>query len=444
VRRLKRAAVILLKTIGVIALVLALANAGLKYMWGHRVESQLRAIKAKGQPVSLADLKGPNIPDSENAAVIYERIFKVTSELPRPTTPPRQSTPKDAMDDSSILRMAPEELAKRPDLLNAARKVIARNAKGLNLVEEAVARPMCRFPDFLRSRGQVATLEALEAGDQTAFARYANIRTLARLLSERAVVEARDGNMDKAARSIDLALKLDRSLRNETGIISFLVRIAVLRISTRSIQTVATYHPLDERQARRLFDTISTLDLGRAYERAIETERVRGLQQLEIDKRVTPGCLAYANETVYLDVMSKMADGAYLDYHDALSRGLFSPQIPLYAILPAIIAPSFTRVSASRYSLAAHLAETQAFLALQAYRDKFGSYPNTLEELKRQIGWKLPTDPFSSKDLMYKPQAKGFLLYSIGPDRKDDGGRLELKRNDLTQSPGDIVLRWSR
>lgn len=39
------------------------------------------------------------------------------------------------------------------------------------------------------------------------------------------------------------------------------------------------------------------------------------------------------------------------------------------------------------------------------------------------LGWKIPEDPFSGKDFIYKRQEKGFILYSIGRNMKDDGGK---------------------
>jgi len=35
----------------------------------------------------------------------------------------------------------------------------------------------------------------------------------------------------------------------------------------------------------------------------------------------------------------------------------------------------------------------------------------------------VPSDVFSGKAIVYRAQSDGYLLYSIGPNGKDDGGR---------------------
>ena len=47
----------------------------------------------------------------------------------------------------------------------------------------------------------------------------------------------------------------------------------------------------------------------------------------------------------------------------------------------------------------------------------------------------IPEDIFSGGELHYKPQADGYLLYSVGPNGKDDGGR---NQNDRP-APPDLI-----
>jgi hypothetical protein len=44
----------------------------------------------------------------------------------------------------------------------------------------------------------------------------------------------------------------------------------------------------------------------------------------------------------------------------------------------------------------------------------------------------VPVDPFDGQPLRYRTQGAGYVLYSIGPDLKDDGGtHLKGKSGDL-------------
>ena len=68
----------------------------------------------------------------------------------------------------------------------------------------------------------------------------------------------------------------------------------------------------------------------------------------------------------------------------------------------------------------------QTEIALRRYRFDFGCYPTDLADLLPTYLQKIPIDPFGrGKPLKYKPLngGKSFLLYSLGPDLKDNGGR---------------------
>jgi hypothetical protein len=70
--------------------------------------------------------------------------------------------------------------------------------------------------------------------------------------------------------------------------------------------------------------------------------------------------------------------------------------------------------------------------ALAWYERAHGSYPNTLDRLTPGYLKQVPQDSFSGQALLYRSGTKGYLLYSVGPNGKDDGGR---GRED--QPPGD-------
>jgi len=59
------------------------------------------------------------------------------------------------------------------------------------------------------------------------------------------------------------------------------------------------------------------------------------------------------------------------------------------------------------------------------------------------VDWKLPTDPFTGKDMVYKQAGDGFILYSVGYDLKDNGGTA-LQPRGRAEPSGDIVWRIDR
>lgn len=61
-------------------------------------------------------------------------------------------------------------------------------------------------------------------------------------------------------------------------------------------------------------------------------------------------------------------------------------------------------------------------VALAAYRKANGRYPAKLADLAPKYLAAVPDDLFAEKSLVYKPDANGYLLHSVGLNGKDDGG----------------------
>jgi hypothetical protein len=61
--------------------------------------------------------------------------------------------------------------------------------------------------------------------------------------------------------------------------------------------------------------------------------------------------------------------------------------------------------------------------ALEWYRRDHGRYPKSLAALAPKYLATVPQDRFSGKPLIYRSSEKGYLLYSVGVDGRDDGGR---------------------
>ena len=99
---------------------------------------------------------------------------------------------------------------------------------------------------------------------------------------------------------------------------------------------------------------------------------------------------------------------------------------------------------------------TRVMLALESYRLANGQYPSTLDALVPEYIDQLPPDPHRATDsLVYRvvdgraaDPAAAYLLYSIGADRVDDGGRWpeDWRANALTSASasGDHLFNQPR
>jgi hypothetical protein len=95
-----------------------------------------------------------------------------------------------------------------------------------------------------------------------------------------------------------------------------------------------------------------------------------------------------------------------------------------YTLLEYLI-PASERISELLYQSKALHQATITILAIQRWNLDKGEYPATLDELiKAGYLKELPVDPYSDKSLIYKKTENNFVLYSLGRNFKDDGGKV--------------------
>lgn len=76
-------------------------------------------------------------------------------------------------------------------------------------------------------------------------------------------------------------------------------------------------------------------------------------------------------------------------------------------------------------------------LAIQAFRHEQGRLPSRLDELVPGYLFGVPIDPFTEVPLIYRIENDSFMLYSVGRNLQDDGG----KTFDAHTNNGDIVAK---
>lgn len=101
-------------------------------------------------------------------------------------------------------------------------------------------------------------------------------------------------------------------------------------------------------------------------------------------------------------------------------------------ILLGLVLPAFSKIVDAADRLEQTQANLHIALALAAYRADQKAYPARLEELVPKYLPAVPADLFSGKPLVYAVEDDGYLLYSVGVNGVDEGGRW---RDD--NPPGD-------
>ena len=130
--------------------------------------------------------------------------------------------------------------------------------------------------------------------------------------------------------------------------------------------------------------------------------------------------LVYYDWSVYLNNMREITSKEGQPYwtigddHVLLER--LNKQTPAYCLLTKTSLPG--PLNATFTTMIAQSRITRVGLAALLYRQEQGKYPENLAAIHME---KL-VDPFSGQALIYRAETHGFIIYSVGPNMRDDGG----------------------
>ena len=92
-------------------------------------------------------------------------------------------------------------------------------------------------------------------------------------------------------------------------------------------------------------------------------------------------------------------------------------------ILIGLLLPAVRKVGEAGERIDQTMRITRLVFSLAAYHADNKKYPTTLDALSPKYLAEIPSDLFSGKPLIYKPTETGYLLYSVGINEIDDGGK---------------------
>jgi hypothetical protein len=428
--------------LGVIAVIVV---ACMPYVLEHRVNAEIAAIKAKGEPVTMSDLTMPKIDDSKNGAVLYRQAFQPLSE---------DRVQKEVDEFTSLCSNPPKNEDPRWE---QGKELTEKYSRTLELAEKASALPECQYHNDWSKRIS-----------KTQFSEFAGLRLLARLVTINAVVQAHYGNTDSALKSVRLGYKISDSMKDEPTLISQLVRVGLAAIASRGLTQVTQGGSITGEQAKGLFDDLGKIDLSSGWKEAMIGERASWFEGFGPIRKDGPDSLKESmdmkpvpisassrktavtrawqercdrGELLWLQDMEKGVALCDLPYREIKAKGLDKDRPHSKDDLPELGIGFFAGSLQFRDECIAKVAGDQILLALIAFKDTCHRYPDSLDELRTKLGWKIPIDPFSGKDFVYRRKGDGFIFYSFGPNLKDDGG-VEPKEYKDIYTQGDMV--WKR
>lgn len=461
---MKRRLIKVSKWIGYIVLVLAVVHGVASMILGRRYAAEVEKIKDSGDMVSLSQSGGPPVADADNAAIVYERIFRRLQD--------KENKKSLGVLDGVLLKQesglaeqediskADKRLIERPDFWAHAQVSSSRLEDIVPLVKDAVAKPECRF-SVNWADGFGAKLP-----------HYAYLRQIVRVLSAQAIVLGRQGQTDQAYERIELAFKVSQNTCNDPLLIAVLVKAAMAKLANRSFLTVLRYGKPSPAQSAALNADLAATDYSTQYKTAMKGERAAWLWLIdfimkggELGDDWAPQSNASLPRKAELKVLAIIgrpalyADGLnglrYISEQIAVAQTPYCRgeqvrlekklrPLPLWSVARRWFNPTYSRVRADLDDARAQTALGQVVLAAAEYGSKNGSYPRTLNDL----GVRMPDDPFSGKQLVYKRVGKGFQVYSVGMNLRDDGGAPNATApttdvfGRVPSHTGDRVLNW--
>ena len=282
---------------------------------------------------------------------------------------------------------------------------------------------------------------------------YSSFRQLSRLLVAEGNAKQERGDSEGAARSYLDGVRLGVDIAHGASLIGAFVGMACETIACRPLWKALAQ--MDAATARRAAREMETL----------EERRVPLHQALLEEKWSMQAILSESDPGIERGVLDRlrgeMARSRTLsDYGPIIDAHVANARLPYASPKPAVPAPT-DRVSAqftsplarAHFNFAHNQAQSallRVSLAMHAYSKENGSPPRSLAALVPKYLKSVPLDPFAiNKALQLKVMGGKRVLYSIGPDGRDDGGQAivaaarlipsKQSHRVLPASRGDIV-----
>jgi len=410
----------------------------------RNVERKLQALRDAGDPVTTAELAPAPVLDDQNAAILYQQIFRVDFDDP--------SRSKDCLlEATGHSGLIERQFVKDGSKATEARAVLNDPAviSIFETLEEGSRRPDCVFPVRWEDGVTVPRPYNLVQMPQAAEWLCAKVR-----------LNIIDGDADEALRWIGVMFRMADHAAQDPTYQAQSVAIGIRKIGSAELERMLSRATPSAEATQDLLDYLRRLDVKERFDQAVRGERAMGIDTYALLRQPRPGydwateskgllyCYRFkAFRPLYNADLSK-----YLTrMEEVLEQSAQVPSPPPQRPAPERRAPFgldlhltqgvdiFAEPSRRfnyRDSVTMRINMARVALAATLYKIGHGEYPATLNELQATLDWELPEDFFAGAPLKYQRRPDGFMLYSFGPDRDDDGGG-ERRASSRSYSNGD-------
>ena len=394
-----------------------------------QIDPRVAAVRQQGYPISLTELNAfyPEVPADQNLALACQRAFQRMGV--------RQSL-------TDWLRKTNAVLVHERHLPPAAKAYLESE---LSAHEEALDL-LHGLPKSERSRYPIDMTQ----GAATLLPHLGPLRDSVALLVMESMLCADEGQTEAAVEALLTAGRLAETLDREPILISHLVRIAAWQTILAGLEQMLNVSTPGESQIELLAGQLERIEKTEGLKRAVAGERAFGLsyfldpqQQAQLFGNTTPNAntgggwmanLAFGvyrasgflsrDKSFFLASLSSVQAAAEQPFPARFQRGQeASATMPTnrFYLISRMVLPSWAKGFGRDAEHAGRVRTAQAALAVERFRLAHGgALPARLQDLAPQFLTAVPTDPIDGAPLRFKRLETGYVIYSIGPDGKDD------------------------
>ncbi len=420
---------VVLVLIGVVLAVRAVFN----FTNGKRLEKTLDRMRAAGIPLTLKEVE-PECPPKQNAAIPWksaEALLSVDEDIS-----PRFNKIIGAIYAGKSLREEDKGLL---------RDLIAQNQEALHFLRQASRKPCYKYVEDWEGPGlEIKISNAVKV-----------IRGI-RLLGIDALLKAEEGQVEQAIEQCLDGKRFSQLYLQEPFLISYLISTACVKQIAVCMQEIVRSREIDTEILQTIIREWDPFPWRSGMVRAFESERVLGLELgflfmqgkgdvgLEAGNKFSKWLLRpiLKSEAIWLmgcyDLILKAAELPYYatpHYFQILRKRIDST--PKYFKITKNVFPNAFAVFLKRATLEAIMDTARIGMACQIYKNRYGEYPDELDQLAPDILEQVPADPFTGESMIYKRKDSGFMVYSVGSNRKDDEGRVTWEFGSLVMEKDD-------
>lgn len=392
----------------------------------REIEARLATLRASGEPVDASDLARlfPNPPRSQDAHQLLSNVLVFAARNPPPSSTPLIES-----------RPAPNRLMPLPE--PALSDLLRYQEQTKHIWTEWPGQQVSNMvfaPNW--DRGMLRSTPA----------KFQQLRSLAHMLTGLALVAADEGDTARATEMLERGLQLSRALPPDS-LVQHMIARAILAMNLSAGERCFNRAQFTKAQLQRLQTALPPRTNQFAH--ALRGEHclaIWAFREAKAGRNVLGRNISndpwwerlwdnlrwgrrlkYSDEDLlrYLELYESSLKILNLSATEAITRSpeiLQQYQTNAVSEMGQAVPAHWTKALQADLEIQARMEAFRISIAIEQFRLRTGSLPDSLNALVPEYLSSIPADVFDSTPMRFKRLPAGYAVYSIGPDTVDHAG----------------------